>query len=169
MRITFFSPNVSIIPHFSAELRLARILRRNKSNEIEFLTCGSFFEKDCTISRYLGLTVRNSVAVNQNACSECRKISKVANLTRNFHHRELKEFSTSLNEAIFMNCRDAISSDPINFSYNGINFGRIAAYELILEFKKSTLIFEDDQFEALTNFVENSLRTYIDKYRRAAR
>lgn len=161
MRIAFFSPNVSIIPHFSAEIRLARILRRNEANEIEFLTCGSFFEKDCTISRYLGLTVRNSAEVNQNACSECRKVSKVADLTKNFQHRELKEFSTSLDEAIFMKCRGAIKSDPINFSYNGINFGRIAAYELILEFKKSTLIFEDDQLETLTNFVENSLRTYL--------
>jgi len=161
MRIAFFSPNVSILPHFSAEIRLARILRRNKANEIEFLTCGSFFAKDCTISRYLGLTIRNSAEVNQNACSECRKVSKIANLKRNFQHHELNEFSTSLDEAIFINCREAIKRDPINFSYNGINFGRIAAYELILEFKKSTLVFEEGQLETLNNFVENSLRTYL--------
>ena len=165
MRIAFFSPNVSIVPHFSAEIRLARILRRNKANEIEFLTCGSFFAKDCTVSRYLGLTIRNSAEVNQNACSECRKVSKVADLHRNFQHHELKEFSTSLDEATFMNCRETRTRDPINFSYNGINFGRIAAYELILEFKKSTLIFEDGQLETLTNFVENSLRTYLTALR----
>ncbi len=161
MRIVFFSPNVAIVPHFSAEIRLARILKLNKVNEIEFLTCGSFFEKDCTISRYLGLTFKNSAVVNQNACSECRKVSKVADIDRNFKHHELKEFSTTLDEDTFMNCRDAIRRDPINFSFNGINFGRIASYELILEFKKSTLIFEGWELETLINFVENSLRTYL--------
>jgi hypothetical protein len=161
MRILFFSPNVAIIPHFSAELRLARLLTSNKTYEVEFLTCGSFFAKDCTISRYLGLSTQNSTEVNKNACSECRKVSKVADLKRNFQHRELKEFTTSLDESIFMNCREAISRDPINFSYNGINFGRIAAYELILEFKKNTLAFKDEQLETLINYVENSLRTYL--------
>jgi hypothetical protein len=161
MRIAFFSPNVSIVPHFGAEVRLARMLKRNKANVIEFLTCGSFFMKDCTISRYLGLSIQNPTQVNQNACSECRKVSKIAHIERDFQHRELKEFSTSLNESIFINCRESIARDPINFSYNSINFGRIAAYEFILEFKKSTLIFNDEQLKTLTNAVENSFRTYL--------
>jgi hypothetical protein len=161
MRILFFSPNVAIIPHFSAEIRLARILTRNKAHEVEFLTCGSFFAKDCSVSRYLNLSIQNSTKVNQNACSECKTVSKIAGLKTNFQHHELKEFSTNLNESIFKNCRESIIRDPINFSYNGINFGRIAAYELILEFKKNTLIFENGQLETLTNYVENSLRTYL--------
>jgi hypothetical protein len=161
MRITFFSPNVAIIPHFSAEVRLARILAFRNKNQIEFLTCDSFFEKDCAISRYLGLSFTNSTGVNPEACLECKKVNRIANLNRNFGHRELKEYLTISDKAIFSDSRQAIKQDPIEFSYNGISFGRIAAYELILEFKKSNLIFEGEQLETLTNYVENSLRTYL--------
>ena len=161
MHITFFSPNVSIIPHFSAEMRLARILKKNKENRIEFLTCGSFFLKDCLVSRYLNLSIKNSTEVNPKACLECKKVTKVGNLKENFSYSELNKYYTNSENIIFEEYREAILSDPINFSYNGVNIGRSAAYELILEFKKSDLNFIDDQLETLVNFVENSFRTYL--------
>lgn len=161
MKITFFSPNVAIVPHFSAEMRLARILKKNKENCIEFLTCGSFFSKDCLVSRYLSLTIKNPTAVNPKACLECKKVTKVSNLKDNFRYSELHEYFANSDKMILEQSRAAILSDPINFCYNGVNMGRSAAYELILEFKKSDLNFRDHQFETLVNFVENSLRTYL--------
>jgi hypothetical protein len=142
-------------------MRLAKILKKNKENRIEFLTCGSFFLKDCLVSRYLGLTIKNSTEVNPKACLECKKVTKVANLKEDFRYSELHEYFENSDNVIFEECRAAILSDPINFSYNGVNIGRSAAYELILEFKKSDLNFSDNQFETLVNFVENSLRTYL--------
>ncbi len=161
MQITFFSPNAAIIPHFSAELRLARVLTRRKSNQVAFLTCGSFFKKDCTVSRYLGLTISNSTKMNPDACRECRKITRISRVESKFNHRELNEFFTISEEKIFSDCRDLIARNPIKFTYNGISFGRIAAYELLLEYKKSSLNFQGEQLVSLTNAVENCLRTYL--------
>lgn len=161
MKITFFSPNAAIIPHLSAEMRLARILASRKSNEVGFLTCGSFFEKDCTVSRYLALTTPNSSQMNPDACKECRKITRIGNLENKFNNRELVELFTVAEEKIFLDCRKEIVRDPMRFTYNGISFGRIAAYELILEFKKRNTIFEEEQSVVLTNYVENCFRTYL--------
>ena len=161
MHITFFSPNVAIATHLSAEMRLAKILEKNTENYIEFLTCGSFFSKDCLVSRHLNLTINDSMKVNPQACLECKKVTKAARLKKKYGYSDLNKYFTSIENKIFEQCREAILSDPINFSYNGVQLGRIAAYELILEFKKSDLAFKDHQFKTLVNFVENVLRTYL--------
>jgi hypothetical protein len=161
MQITFFSPNAAIIPHYSAEMRLARVLARRKSNQVSFLTCGSFFEKDCTVSRYLGLTTPNSNKMNPDACDECKKIIRISKVESKFNHSELNEYFTISEAKIFFDSRKVIASDPISFTYNGISFGKIAAYELLLEFKKGNIIFQKEQLQTLTNYVENCFRTYL--------
>jgi hypothetical protein len=109
----------------------------------------------------LNLTIKGSTEVNPKACLECRKTIKVANIKEKFRYSELNKYYTNSDNSIFEECREAILSDPINFSYNGFNVGRSAAYELLLEFKKSNLNFIDNQLETLVNFVENSFRTYL--------
>lgn len=161
MHITFFSPNIAIVPHLSAELRLAKILKKDKENYIEFLTCGSFFSKDCLVSRHLNLSKNDSTKVNPQACLECKKVTEAARLKKKYVYSDLNKYFTSLENKIFEKCQVAIANDPINFSYNGVQLGKIAAYELILEFKKSSLDFKDHQFKTLVNFVENALRTYL--------
>jgi hypothetical protein len=109
----------------------------------------------------LNLTIKGSTEVNPKACLECKKATKVANLKEKFRYSELNKYYMDSDNRIFQECREAILRDPINFSYNGYDIGRIAAYELILEFKKSDLNFIDNQLETLVNFVENSFRTYL--------
>jgi hypothetical protein len=161
MKILFFSPNLAIIPHTSAEFRLAKILSRYGHHEVKFLICGRFFKQECTISRYLGYKTTNDLTIDENACLTCNKALKISKIERLFNTNELNEFFTNEDEAIIQKLRDEILLDPINYHYKAIPFGHMAAYELILELKKKDLNFSDSQNLSLSRYIENCLRTYF--------
>lgn len=161
MKILFFSPNAGIIPHFSAEMRLANLLKSMKTYEIQFLMCDSFFERDCTVARYSGLKIDNEKGARSLNCKVCSDSISQSKVIADFKTSSLREYFGQVEMQIFQKQLNSMQKSPIDFVYDGIPFGKIAAYEIILEFKKKDLNFSSIEDEVLLAYTENCLRTYL--------
>lgn len=161
MKIVFFSPNPGIVPHFSAETRLANILKNSKKHEVMFLSCDSFFEKDCSVARYLKVKIDNREKKISANCNICNLAIKQSQIARKFNCDFLRKYWKTEDQEIFNQQIELIRKSPADYLYRGIAFGKMAAYELILEFKKKDLNFSQIENEIFINYIENCLRTYL--------
>lgn len=161
MKILFFSPNAGIVPHFSAELRLANILKSNSSYEVEFLLCDSFFERDCTVARYSGMKIDNRRGERSLNCIVCEDSISQSKLIKNFRSSFLRMYFGIEERRIFQEELAAIKKSPIDYYYEGSPIGKMAAYEVILEFKKKDYNFSKNEGDILLAYTENCLRTFL--------
>ncbi len=128
---------------------------------MKFLLCDSFFERDCSVARYLGVKIdnrENRTSINCNACVS--SITKAQSFEK-FESHYLRKYFGLTESNIFGEELSLIRKSPIDYQFRGIPMGKIAAYEIILEFKKKDFNFTEAETDVLVAYTENCLRVFL--------
>jgi hypothetical protein len=161
MKVLFFSPFTGIAVHSIPEASVAKSLERAGAS-IDVLTCGSCFAGQCiTLSAY-GLTGSNDQARIKRTCTTCTAIGKnlfgsSKTILDMFNQGDLNDQNALIEDQL-----KGITKDNVyDYVFDGIEFGRLAAYQHMLRFKKNSTSIEDSEWPVFQREVKNCLITYL--------
>lgn len=133
-KIVFFSPFSYIWKHSISELQLAKILRRN-GFEVNVVGCNSAVDDYCTPMSLAKCSFDSQD--KSKVCHTCIRNRKLSNLNRNL---EFVWFNNSNRDEV--NEYDMLKlNEKLNFDLDGIKVGKLAAYETLINFKKTDFNF----------------------------
>lgn len=156
MKLLFFAPHAAIWVHAFPEALIAEALREG-GHDIVYVTCGAQFKSGCNAMSARGLTSATPLEQRMKVCQDCKR---QGDLLR--HHFRLQ--GSDLADEIRPEDRAEIArilagvtrENVFALQIHGAEVGRAALYEFILQHKKSSLRFDDedewrDYFAALEN------------------
>lgn len=156
-KVAFFTPHAGIWPHALPESYLAKALN-SEDFEVSRIMCDGTFQKHCTVMEAMGIGIESDPGEKQQACKRC-----IANsgLLRGAYRGRNLILSGYLGEGDAAKA-DAISGslkevDIRELTFMGVEVGKIASYEVLLKFKKTSLEFNGEEFEYFKTYVRNSL------------
>jgi len=158
LRILVFSLFSEIWEHSLPENLITRALGKQVAL-VDYLFCGGTLKGLCHCMEARKLKITSADYQKESICNTCRNIA---------HSYSKPPISQSFFITQYLSSRDEGSIDQImqnmqpddciNFTYQNINVGRIAFYEMVLKFKKNTLIPEsEEEFSYLLNQIRNCL------------
>lgn len=144
MKVLFFAPHSAIWIHAFPEALVAEALV-HEGHEIVYVTCGRQLEAGCVAMSALGVFSDASSERKAEVCRRCEGNKRILIREFGFSGCDLSDALTT---------EDLVETDRIlsditrdNFfelAVSGVDVGRIALYEFLLDRKKSTLGFETD-------------------------
>lgn len=156
-KVVFFSPHAGIWPHSLAESFLAKCLDPEK-NDVVRIKCDGTFNNHCTVMEAVGLALGERQSRKDKACKNCINNAKV--LRQSYAGDDYlisdyisKDDLTQL-EKIF-NSSDEI--DIRELTYLGVEVGRIASYEALIKFKKTSVDFTSEENIYFVTYVRNAI------------
>jgi hypothetical protein len=139
----FFSPFADIDHHINLEKLVLSEFKQATSSDVRMVVCDGVLRSWCTCFSALGFTARTSGVERMLACMSCKHASKNRQM-QGVEYLELSDFLRS-DDYLEWNRHAKLlnSSTWRDFAVEGVSLGRFAAYETILQFKKSD--FSDPQ------------------------
>lgn len=156
-KVVFFSPHAGIWPHALPESFLAKCLD-SQLFDVCRIKCGGTFNRHCTVMEASGF----SIALNQDRKdATCRRCIKNAEILRGAYAGEDYFISKYLSKDEVAQAELIVKSlneiDIRELTYLGVEVGRIAAYEVLIKFKKTSLDFRDEELIYFETYVQNAL------------
>ncbi len=159
MKILFFAPHSAIWEHAFPEAIIADMLK-TYGNKITYITCGETFKKFCIPMSAFGLSITADSRDKLALCTQCR-INK--NLIRKKFSLDGYDLQDVLSDNDNLETIRLIShinkSNFIDFQVNGIEIGRIALYEFLLNAKKNSFEFSDNEWHEYSIALENCIKS----------
>jgi hypothetical protein len=164
-KVVFFSPHAGIWPHSLAESFMAKCLDPEK-NEVVRIKCDGTFKIHCTVMEASGLAVDENQSQKDKVCKKCIKNSKI--LRQSYAGDDYlisdyisKDDLTQLDK--IFNGSDEI--DIRKLTYLGVEVGRIASYEALIKFKKTSLDFTSEENDYFLTYVRNAILSLMAFYK----
>jgi hypothetical protein len=160
IRVLSFMPFSGIWPHALAEAQLLKLLGVREFEPF-LLTCGRGLSNFCTVMESRGMSVTSSARVREGTCDRCCRDAQLIARSTKASHRDLAEF-TKEEDASWIESQLAelakISYEELEV--DGLPIGRIAAYETLIKFKKTSTDLGDDEFIYYKETLGNCLAAY---------
>jgi hypothetical protein len=134
--ILFFVPEAGVQPHFISSSIIAKNLEEQGHN-IFFIRCFDVFERCPTLSMHNFPTENVSKVDKQKICASCIEIHQDFLTKYNLNFLDIRNFISAKEIQNVNKLLVAAPEDLRNFEYNGINFGKLAAFEMVLNTKVS--------------------------------
>ncbi|MCU1281521.1 MAG: hypothetical protein JWM53_5067 [bacterium] len=159
MRVLFFSPHAGIWVHSFPEALLADAVRAAGA-ELVYVTCDGAFSSICIPMAARGLSVESPSGEKEQTCRDCRRNRD--RLRRGFALPGY-DFDSSLSAAD----RDRITAlldglkakDASSFAVDGVEVGRAALYEYLIQKKKTDVEISDSEWSAFRPRLANVLQS----------
>ena len=144
--VMFFSPYSGIWPHSLSEHQLARNIDKQRF-KLSIVNCGGVLDQHCAVMESKKIYKPFRTNETKKVCSECVKCaSEVGNnvfdyqiyLADRISSKEVDEIETFVNKMV--------KNDFINLVVDGIEIGRLTAYETLIKFKKTSIELSDYEF-----------------------
>ena len=160
-KIMFISPHAGIWPHALPESFLAKCLDPLLF-DVSRIKCDGTFRSHCTVMEAYSLEIQETQKLKDVICKQCKKNSEILRtsyagkdfLISNYLNKEdeaqVEEIFSALNKA-----------DIQKLTYQGVDVGKIAAYEALIKFKKTSLNFNDIEFFFFETYIKNALLSLI--------
>jgi hypothetical protein len=160
MKIIFFSPHSAIWIHAFPEALVAEALAQ-ESNDIVYVTCGGCFSDYCVAMSAYGLKSNASPGDKARICRRCSGNRDVLRRSFNLRGYDLYEVLdpkaiTEVDKLIELHRFDALC-----LVIDGLPIGRIAAYEFLLNRKKSSLTLSEEERQEHGVALRNTLLSYF--------
>ena len=156
-KVLFFTPFAGIWPHALPESFLSKCLDSNIF-EVCRIECDGTFNHHCTVMEANGLDIENTQERKNAICKGCIRDAK---LLRTAYSGSSYLISNYLNTADFTKANDIVEclkeNDFRELIYLGVEIGQIAAYEVLIKFKKTHSTFIGREFIYYKTYVLNSL------------
>ena len=161
MKIMFFSPHSAIWAFAFPEALIAETLRQGE-NEILYITCGGQFSDFCNCMTAGGLLQDFRYEDKQIICKSCHHNRDLIKREFMFKGHDLEYYLMPEDKQALLDTTAYLTRDNfLDYSIDGFNIGRIALYELILQFKKGDLIFSEDEWRAYLIAFKNTLASFF--------
>lgn len=139
MKILFFSVHAAIWVHAVPENRLVCELIK-AGHDVSYVSCGRAFPDHCTSMSANLVEMSGPPEVKSMICQVCEGNAKVlADGSGARHYRLMDHVSKDDLEAITDQMACMERDRYLDFRVEGIDVGRLAAYELFLKYKKMSL------------------------------
>ena len=157
MKILFFAPHAEIWVHAFPEALIAESLAQH-GHEIVYVTCDRQFAEYCIPMSAASLRFGSSDVEKKKICASCQKTARLITSKFGFRGRTL---GTALNERDREEIANTVAiATPDNFleiRVDGVDVGRFALYELLLNHKKQSLQFSSAEWAEYLVQLKNSL------------
>lgn len=139
MKVMFYAPHSAIWSHAFPEALVAEALMQ-EGNEIVYVGCGRQFRSYCVAMSAFGLKYDSSEKEKENICRTCESnklfIRKKFGLKGSDIAEELSEADICHVDDIL---KDITPENYLTLEFSGIEVGRLALYEFLLNHKKNNL------------------------------
>ncbi len=159
MKILWFSPYAAVWDWKYQEFIIQKFLKVKKL-EIKTISCSNILKKNCNAINAHHTNIDKNKFKSEMICKRCisndkflRKKLDVPNYNLNdwINYRDKEKTKTILKRINKKNI--------INYCYKNIPVGKIAMFEIILEFKKNNLNLNNYEYYKLKNNLENCINT----------
>jgi hypothetical protein len=167
MKIMFYAPHSGIKQHSLPESYLARQLGDN-SFDISYVTCGRVFSKYCVCMSAVGVSVKSTVIEKNKICDQCCACADILVNNINCTNYSQDEYLVEEDYLNIEKLLDGVNQENfLDFCYDNVFVGKIALYEVLLKYKKMSLIFNEEEWEFYLIYLKNcmlSLLSFIRIY-----
>jgi hypothetical protein len=161
MKILFYSLHAGIWPHALPENRLVCELAE-RGHETVYVSCTRSFPKHCTTYSAFLLPVNAPRAAKDQVCATCVRNARTLTAGSGARHLQLKHYLQPQDDArIDALVADVTRENYLDFTYEGVEVGRIVTYELFLQYKKMSPRLNDEEWEYYRIYLRNSLLSLI--------
>lgn len=165
MKVMFYSPHSAIWVHAFPEALVAEALVQ-EGNEIFYVGCGRRFRKFCVAMSAFGLNYFSSDNAKEKICQKCESNKS---LIRDEFGLIGTDIADELTDADILHAEDILkdvtSDNYLTVEYSGVNVGRLALYEFLLNHKKNNLEIETDEWPEFKAELANSIYSAIASLR----
>ncbi|TGL30558.1 capsule biosynthesis protein, partial [Leptospira bourretii] len=161
MKILIYSPFSAIWTHSFPEASIADALIQ-EGNEVLFIHCDRIFSEYCVAMSAHGLNQFSEKTDKQTICERCNELRDVINSRFKFDSRKIESYLSSEDKSSIERIINSLPYESFeSFQLNGIPLGRIALYEVLLQYKKSDLNFNEKEWESCKINLRNTLYSYF--------
>lgn len=159
-KILFFGPEAGVVPHFASLCLVARTLKE-LGHEVLFVRCKAIYPRCPVMDMYM-LPYQPGTANHQQACPVCFEASHTL---LGHYGLEVVELQTFMSQGLVDRAVAAMQrsgGDLLNFSYDGIEFGKMCVQDLVLSTKVSDFSRLDERTRtAWFQYVSSALMGYL--------
>lgn len=160
MKILFFAPYSGIWTHAFPEALIAETLQQ-RGHEIVYITCDQSFEGFCTAMTAVGMTFEADPQARQKVCQGCKKNKNLIVNTFKFRNSQIKDYLSQDDYAEIERTLQRVSQENLlDLVCDDIEIGRLTLYQMLLEYKKSSLVFSEKEWQRVKIDLKNVLITF---------
>jgi hypothetical protein len=142
LRIVFFAPHSEIWIHAFPEALVAEALKQH-GHEIVYIGCGRLLRSHCVVMSAHSVPFSATPAAKDRICRSCGKNLRVLRDNFSFNGPDLGSLA---NESDMSMAEELIASTPsaehVNLVLDGVEVGRVALYEMVIQRKRGNLNFD---------------------------
>lgn len=157
MRILFFSPHAGVWIHAFPEALVAEALQQ-QGHEVIYVGCGGLLNSHCVSMSAFGVPYEASQSAKNRICVLCKKNQAII---RNGFKFAGPELTTLVNDADLAFADDLLAATTpeqyFDVTVDGVEVGRIALYEILIQIKKGTLDLSPDEWLRYRANLRNSV------------
>jgi hypothetical protein len=158
LKILFFAPHSAIWVHAFPEALIAEALQQ-EGNEIVYITCDGQFKEYCVSMSAYSLFQNSTASEKEKICNICNLNKKAIRQSFSFKGYDISE--TIIDNKLIDDILEKVSQNNfLELTIGGISVGRIALYELLLQYKKINLNFSDTEWSNYLIALKNTLISF---------
>ena len=161
IRVLSFTPFAGIWPHAVAEAQLMKLLGDREFDRY-LLTCGRGLRGFCTVMESRGMGLESSVSLREKTCERCCQDARIVARSTGVIHQDLSEFTLEEDASWIESRLTNLEIDAyLDLEIDGLPIGRIAAYETLIKFKKTSTDLSCDEFMHYKETLRNCFATFV--------
>ena len=146
MKVLLFSPHAAVWAHSYPEALVAEALVQ-QGHEVVFVGCAGLLVSHCIAMNACGVPFQANLEQKKKICDRCKKSKEIIRGNFSFSHLDIEEYVNASDLAHAEDLLSQVTSENIlEFSIDGLEVGRIATYEVLLQAKKITLEFSPEEW-----------------------
>ncbi|MCA2882098.1 MAG: capsule biosynthesis protein [Microcystis sp. M046S1] len=161
LTILLFSPHSAIWIHAFPEALIAEALQQ-ENHRIVYVGCGEEFQSFCVCMSAYGLKQSSSEQEKKAICKICNKQKEIIKNNFKFDGYDISKLVTETERArTELILQKTTFQNFLELKIDGIELGRIALYELLLQYKKSNLNFSKNEWSSYLISLKNTLISFF--------
>ena len=159
MKILWFSPYAAVWDWRYQEFIIQKYLKVNKYN-LKTISCNNILEKNCNAINAHHTNLDKNIFKSKMICKRCISNNKFLEKKLDTENYDLNKLITEKDkQKTNIILRKINKKNILKYNYKNIPIGKIAMFEIILEFKKNNLDLSNFEFKKLKNNFENCINT----------
>ena len=157
MKILFFAPHAGVWIHAFPEALVADALQQ-EGHEIIYVGCGGLLNTHCVSMSAFGVPYEGTASAKDRICTLCKKNEAIIRTGFSFSGPDL---TTLIGDADLSFADDLLAvtarEDYFELAVDGVEVGKIALYEILIQIKKGTLDLSESEWQRYRANLRNSV------------
>jgi hypothetical protein len=157
MKVLFFAPHSAVWIHAFPEALVAEALAQ-EGNEIVYIGCGGVLRSHCISMAALAVPFEATDTEKGRVCRLCRLNRNIVRKRFGFSGIDLSDSVNAEDRHIADSLTSAVTpQDCLDLIVDGVEIGRIALYELLIQSKKTGISFSDGEWKRYQASLRNGI------------